>query len=90
MVVHGAAVWCSESGSIFLNKLECDIWHIGSRLRVHSYAHTIIIILYAAYRIARSYGDVYYVVAGVLWEMGGEDGAVWVLVPVGDGALGLR
>jgi hypothetical protein len=35
----------------------------------------------AEYRIARSYGDVYYVVAGVLWEMVGDDGVVWVLVP---------
>ena len=42
------------------------------------------------HRIARSYGDVYYAVAGVLWEMVGDDGVVWVLVPVGDGALGLR
>jgi hypothetical protein len=31
-----------------------------------------------------------YVVAGVLWEMVGDDGVVWVLVSVGDGALGLR
>ena len=31
-----------------------------------------------------------YVVAGVLWEMVGDDGVVWVLVPVGDWALGLR
>ena len=42
------------------------------------------------YRIARSYGDVYYVVAGVLWERGGDDGVVWVLVPVGDVVLVLR
>ena len=39
------------------------------------------------YRIARGYGDVYYVVAGVLWEIVGDDSVVWVLVPVGDGAL---
>ena len=39
------------------------------------------------YRIARSYGDVYYVVAGMLSEMVGGDGVVFMLVPVGDGAL---
>ena len=48
----------------------------------------------AEYRIARSYGDVYYVVAGVLWEMVGDDGVVWCgcwcrCRPGGDGALGL-
>ena len=48
--------------------------------------------MYSEYRIARSDGDVPYVVAGVLWEMVGDDGVVWVwvLVPVGDGTLGLR
>ena len=30
------------------------------------------------YRIARSYGDVYYVVAGVLWKMVGDDGGCGV------------
>jgi hypothetical protein len=34
------------------------------------------------YRTARSYGDVYYVVAGVLWETVVDDGVVWVLVLV--------
>ena len=28
------------------------------------------------YRIARSHVDVYYVIAGVLWEMVGSDGVV--------------
>ena len=50
--------------------------------------------MYSEYRIARSDGDVPYVVAGVLWEMVGDDSVVWVwvwvLVPVGDGTVGLR
>jgi hypothetical protein len=40
-------------------------------------------IVYSEYRIARSDGDVPYVVAGVLWEMVGDDG---VGVGVGAGA----
>ena len=32
------------------------------------------------------YGDIYYVVAGVSWEIVGSDGVVFMLVPVGDGA----
>jgi len=31
------------------------------------------------YRIASSYGDVYYVVAGVLWERVGDDGLLVVM-----------
>ena len=38
---------------------------------------------HAEYRIARSYGDVYYVVAGVLWEKVGEWSGGSILAEVG-------
>jgi hypothetical protein len=34
-------------------------------------------------RIARSYGDIYYIVAGVLWEIVGGDGERWCGVYAG-------